>query len=223
MIPSDMLPGSEHKTKRFGIVVIEEYLSSTDVKVKFVNTGWTTTTRSSHVRSGSITDKTAKTVCGFGFIGDGEFKPSSKGKHTDVYICWRDMIHRCYSESKKELLPTYSNCLVCDEWANFQNFAKWYSENYPSDGISYQLDKDILSGSRTGKLYSPSTCKFVSPQENTEYACATNSKLLSPSGEVVDIFNIRKFCRENGLNQGAISRVMSGKWISHKGWKRVYE
>lgn len=34
----------------------------------------------------------------------------------------------------------------------------------------------------------------------------------------VEITNLRKFCRENNLDQGAMTRVNSGKQITHKGY-----
>lgn len=36
------------------------------------------------------------------------------------------MLQRCYNN--KQL--SYFDCEVCDEWLCFQNFAKWYEENY---------------------------------------------------------------------------------------------
>jgi hypothetical protein len=34
----------------------------------------------------------------------------------------------------------------------------------------------------------------------------------------IDVFNLRKFCRDNNLDQGAMTRVNSGKQIQHKGF-----
>ena len=40
---------------------------------------------------------------------------------------------------------TYTNCEVDEDWLNFQNFAKWYKENYYEiEGEQMELDKDIL-------------------------------------------------------------------------------
>lgn len=45
-----------------------------------------------------------------------------------------------------------------------------------------------------------------------------NFILKSPTGEIVKGKNIRKFCRDNNLNQGGISSVLAGKIRSCKGW-----
>ncbi len=43
--------------------------------------------------------------------------------------------------------------------------------------------------------------------------------MLSPTGEVVNILNLAKFCRENKhLNRGHMASVASGSLNSHKGW-----
>ena len=70
------------------------------------------------------------------------------------------MLERCYSKEKRYKNPTYEDCTVCKEWHNFQNFAKWYEENYYEiEGEKMCLDKDILV--KGNKIYSPSTCILV--------------------------------------------------------------
>lgn len=74
---------------------------------------------------------------------------------TYEYSVWKTMLRRC--ESNKN----YSDCVVCDEWQNFQVFAKWLRNNR-FYGFGYDLDKDILS--KNNKVYSPETCCLV-PRE----------------------------------------------------------
>ena len=73
----------------------------------------------------------------------------------------------CLSIQKRQ--PTYKDTIVCEEWLDFQNFAKWcYSQpllNAKADkGRYYQLDKDLLL--KGNKVYSPETCCFVPPVLN---------------------------------------------------------
>lgn len=42
--------------------------------------------------------------------------------------------------------------------------------------------------------------------------------LFLHNNEKIEIYNLRKFCRENNLDQGAMTRVNSGKQIQHKGY-----
>ncbi|ALY07069.1 hypothetical protein VmeM32_00078 [Vibrio phage vB_VmeM-32] len=94
------------------------------------------------------------------------------------------MLGRCYDSKIQEKQPTYIDCSVCDEWHYFQNFATWYYDNYPKDGISekYQLDKDLKVNGN--KIYSPETCLFVSHAVNlftTDHGSARGDYLIGVS------------------------------------------
>lgn len=52
-------------------------------------------------------------------------------------------------------------------------------------------------------------------------ALAGKYRFISPAGDVIDIFNMRKFCRENDLNAGIMNLVWNGHRKSHKGWRRA--
>lgn len=55
------------------------------------------------------------------------------------------------------LNPTYLEVTVCDEWLVYENFRRWYLENYVE---GWSIDKDLLSGMKV-KVYSPETCCFL--------------------------------------------------------------
>lgn len=61
--------------------------------------------------------------------------------------------------------------------------------------------------------------EWCTSQYNMEYSHAINLTLIDPSGSGVTITNLRKFCRDNNLDCGCMSRVISGKSSHHKGWK----
>lgn len=58
-------------------------------------------------------------------------------------------------------------------------------------------------------------CTF---QYNLEYSNAKSFKFVSPDGDVVTIFNLKAFCRDNNLNASNMHMVLSGKYKQHKGW-----
>lgn len=98
-----------------------------------------------------------------GYMGIGEY--DSK-KDNDAYIKWNSMLARCYNPKYIQKYPTYKGCEVCKEWHDFQNFTKWYYENYYKiDGEVMCLDKDILV--KRNKVYSPDNCVFVPHRINT--------------------------------------------------------
>jgi len=106
--------------------------------------------------------KLNKTIFNIGYIGEGKYKKSINGIKTKSYITWVGMIQRCYSDVHQLKHNTYIGCTVCEECKNFQNFALWYKENYPSFEIEnsrWELDKDLLV--KENKIYSPNTCVFI--------------------------------------------------------------
>ena len=105
-------------------------------------------------------DPYRRSVFGVGYMGEGQYKSSMNSIKMPHYVCWRNMIQRCYSEEYHRRQPTYRGCEVCEEWHNYQNFAQWYEDNYYQvPGKKMQLDKDILFPGN--KVYSPETCIFV--------------------------------------------------------------
>jgi hypothetical protein len=88
-----------------------------------------------------------------------EYKSRIDGEHTVQYNIWMAMKQRCNSKDLHVAHPSYKNCYICEEWLDFQVFAKWFDANYVE---GYQLDKDLLV--KGNKMYSPDTCCFI-PQE----------------------------------------------------------
>ena len=70
---------------------------------------------------------------------------------------------------------------MCEEWHNFQNFARWVEENiYFIDRDKINLDKDILQ--KGNKIYSPDTCIFVPQKINTLFCKANKIRGKYPVG-----------------------------------------
>lgn len=105
-----------------------------------------------------------KLVCGVGIYTEGKHKAKENGKKTKAYQAWRNMLDRSYSSDYHASQPSYIGCTVCDEWLEFQAFAKWFYDNHPQDGEKYHLDKDIkVTGN---KVYRPDACLFVPQSVN---------------------------------------------------------
>jgi hypothetical protein len=99
---------------------------------------------------------------GIGFIGVGQY--NSK-EHKLAYHKWSAIIQRCIkTDYTDESLKSYKGCTICDEWLNFQNFAKWFYENYYECQEPLCVDKDILI--HGNKHYSPETCLLVPQRIN---------------------------------------------------------
>ena len=108
-----------------------------------------------------------KKVYDVGTIGVGKYNSRNGINKTKEYNAWTAMLQRCYDIKLHIRHPSYINCTVYNDWLNFQNFAKWYEENYIEN---YQLDKDLLI--EGNKIYSPQTCCFV--------PCEINLSIIKP-------------------------------------------
>lgn len=134
------------------------------------------------VRIASVLKRDGDTQHGFYNTGGKYYaRRSHKGK-TKEYQLWENMKFRSYYQFLKDPIryANYKNVVVCDEWKDFQDFAKWFHEdsNYHE---GWQLDKDILSPDGS-PLYSPETCTFVPEEMNKALLNKSNHRGDFPVG-----------------------------------------
>ena len=157
------------------------YRGATDIDVlidgKYIRTGL----KYGSFIDRSIKNKYHKSVCGLGYIGEGNYLAQKHGIHSVHYNTWRNMIKRCYDEKTKKKHPSYENCTIADEWLCYQNFAAWSDENiYAVDGEKICIDKDILF--KGNKLYSENTCIYVPLRINNLFLKGGAAKSALPIG-----------------------------------------
>lgn len=163
-------------------MVIVEYRKYQDIDVYFPEYNWTFKNATYITfKKGNIKCPYERRYYGMGYLGEGKYKASKNGKDTKCYKTWSHMLERCYSEKYHKKEPTYKNCAVDNNWLNFQNFAKWYYENfYQIEGERMCLDKDILN--KGNKIYSDKTCIFVPQRINTLFVKCDNNRGTLPIG-----------------------------------------
>lgn len=153
---------------------IVKYKNAREVYVLFENCIEPIKCNYSNIRKGSVKNPYNPIVCGVGYKGQGEYSSHVNGVANKCYETWRGMLTRAYSIDYQKKHSTYMYCTVCEEWHNYQNFAKWYDENYYEvNGEQMCLDKDILV--KGNKVYSPETCVFV-PQRINKLSLKHDSK-----------------------------------------------
>lgn len=128
------------------------------------------------------------------------------GKNSRLYTCWLSM---------KKRAKNRTNCNVHLKWLTFAEFSAWSLAN----GYT---DKMVLSRKGDVGDYSPDNASWVTDEVSQAEANLTNSKHYTSmyKGEVVQIFNLRSYCRENNLDQGHMVKVASGKRRVHKGYTK---
>lgn len=172
--------GEVYNTNEGGTVTVMESLNSKTIKVKHNDRmGHEVITTPSHVTSGRLKNPYRPSVHGRGYMGVGIYQASVGGVKTIEYKIWSGILERCYSSSYCYTHETYKDCTVCDEWLNFQNFAKWYRNN-EDYGKGYDIDKDILV--KNNKVYSPATCILVPSVINKMLIGRDSSNRMLPTG-----------------------------------------
>jgi len=156
-----------------------ENLADCKSKVKFNDEfGYEVITDNTNVCKGSLKNPYYRKLFGKGYFGVGPYKsklgPGSQGyPNTKEYMAWINMLSRCYYDKytfRTTGNKVYDDAEVCDEWLNFQTFAKWFTEKHDytqlkERDIKVALDKDILG--EGSKLYSPETCALVPVEINS--------------------------------------------------------
>lgn len=147
-------------------MIIVKYNKEKDIDVYFPEYDWTAKgVAYSNFKKGKIKCFYERRTYGIGYLGEGKYKTTENSKQTKCYKVWNSMLQRCYDDKFHKKEETYKNCEVCKEWLCFQNFAKWYYNNYYEiEGERIDLDKDILN--KGNKIYSPENCIFVPEKIN---------------------------------------------------------
>ena len=170
--------GDIFDTNNCGKLVVLEYKGHLDVIVKFIDTGYETTTRANELRKGEVRDRSLPSVCGVGIIGNGITRVC--GVETRDYQLWKSMLCRCYDEKYSNKYPTYKDCEVSDNFKYFPYFKDWCSKQTWFGKEGWQLDKDILV--KGNKVYSEDTCCFVPKDLNSLLTHRKKDKGLYPVG-----------------------------------------
>jgi len=159
---------------------IVECFSAINISVKIDDIHILKNIRYDHFKDKSIINPYHPSIFGVGFMGVGKYKSKVNGKTTQTYQTWHHMFKRGYSEQLKNKYPTYKDVIVCKEWHNFQNFAKWHEENFKPHMVGWHLDKDIIK--KNSKIYSPYNCDFVPSDINVIFTKRQNHRGNLPIG-----------------------------------------
>lgn len=131
-------------------------------KVKFDTQNYETFASFNDIQKGQVNNPYIVSVNNIGFIGEGKY---SYSKNKDIHEKWSNILGRCYNiKNLRYYCYGAKDIRVCNEWFNFQIFAKWYEENSYIKKLS--VDKDILANINhlETKIYSPETCLLI-PEE----------------------------------------------------------
>ena len=157
-------------------MIISDYRNTNDLDIYFEMYNWICKHNTyDNFVNGRVKCLFEPRVYGHGYIGVGKYNYL---EHKDIYSRWTHMLERCYDKKYHVEKPTYKDCIVCQDWHNFQHFAKWYEDNYYDiDNEVICLDKDLFGNGKT-KIYSPQTCCFLPMKINSVISSTNNKKKL---------------------------------------------
>ena len=193
---------------------IVAYRNAMDIDVKFLDKdGYIYQhTNYTNFKNGQIKNPYDRCIFGIGYLGEGDAQ-----QKTQVGYCWRGMLERCYCDRMKKIHPAYYGIsTVCEEWLNFQVFARWYNENIYQVGTErMHLDKDILV--KGNKVYSPENCLIVPQRINMLFMNKPNKYGL-PTG-IKPSTKGRFEAKYNGKYLGIYNTVEEAE-LAHENEKR---
>lgn len=214
----------ERRINNFGSkMIIVGYRMSRDIDVYFPEYNWIAKgVQYSAFKKGNVKCPYERTVYGVGYLGEGKYKCKENGKYTKCYKVWNSMLERCYDSKYHKRQPTYIGCEVSEEWHNFQNFAKWYEDNYYKvEGERMALDKDILV--KHNKIYSPETCIFVPHTINSLFTKCDKSRGDSPIGTTPVNGKYQVRCRVYNFETGKSKKEYLGYYETQEKSFKVYK
>lgn len=66
-----------------------------------------------------------------------------------------------------------------------------------------------------------SNLEWCDAQYNVEYSKAKEYLVLTPDGDVVEVFNLNKYCKSIGIDSGHLYKTLTGSRKQHKGYKLI--
>lgn len=177
--------GEQNYNHQGELMTIIKCIDAFNIDIKFEETGAVKYAQQySNFKIGNIKDNFYPDIYDVGCLGNATSRDSNR-KKKKAYLTWHNMLMRCYDEKSFKKHPTYVDCSVCDEWLCYENFEKWFSENYYEiDNEQMELDKDILV--KGNKTYSPATCVFVPKRINMLIVKADGRRGKHPLGVTFD-------------------------------------
>jgi len=179
--------GKIYSTVNYGDLVILENLGGDPktkhimVKYRFILTGTEGITSFSTILKGNLKDNFLPTIYGVGYIGNADVK-----HHKREYQLWEGMLDRCYNEDNRQYEANYGGAgvTVCKRWHCFEYFLEdlQFLPNYNLwiNDHSYSFDKDYLQQDvpTNKKVYSPTTCMFVTKAFNSRLNILYNNDYI---------------------------------------------
>ena len=175
--------GKVFKSNSSGLFKIVKYVSSRNIEIEFLDTGFRLSTILLSIERGSVEDKTIPSAYGVGILGNVyksyNFVNGLRVKKLE-YATWTSVLQRSYDKKFHNRNPSYSDCTVSENFKHYTYFYEWCNRQAGFGKDGWHLDKDLLF--KGNKLYSEDTCIFLPPELNTLIIKCDNARGSYPVG-----------------------------------------
>lgn len=180
---------------------ILEYVKTDEVYIEFLSTGFKRMASLGNIKKGNVADLAKPSVYNVGYLGLGKYTSKVNGVQEPCYKIWQTILQRCYNPK----CSSYKNygekgVTICEEWKNYQNFAKWWEDHYKNWMQDWVIDKDILV--KNNLTYSPETCCLVPIKINNIF-----TKRCSKRGDLPIGVSIKTQTKKGVVYKSIISQL----------------
>ena len=154
--------GKTFSSNNFGDFIVVDYVSSKNITVEFIATGYQTKTTTKEINQGKITDRLKPSVFGVGVIGN-KYPINENGNINYIYKVWNNILNRCYNEKARLKYKAYSDCSTSDNFKCYEYFYEWFVSQKGCDE-RFEIDKDLLV--KGNRIYSENTCILLPKEIN---------------------------------------------------------
>lgn len=190
-----------YPSNNYGDMKVVEYNGWDNVKVQFLNTGYTTICQMSQLRAGNVRDKSLPSNQGIGIVGN-KYPTIINGKECHEYNTWSGIIRRCYDDRHSLKSASYKDCTVSENFKSYEYFYEWCQKQIGFGNYGWQIDKDLLI--KGNRVYSEDTCVFVPAEINIALINRKKDRGNYPLG-------VNR--RENGRFQSSVYMLGARKYL----------
>lgn len=184
-------------------------------EVEFLITGYQTEACKNKILKGKLRDPFFPFFRNVGYIGNASTM-TEDGKRKSSYTRWMHMIDRCFNEECSQY-GSYGTrgITVCDRWKSFENYDKDLLD-LPNYG---KLKHDTVDRINNEGDYEPSNCRWASRHMQADNTSLLSAFVACCPGGLLSSNNQKSFARQHDLYSTGISRCISSKQKTHKGWR----
>lgn len=192
------------------------------MKVRFLQTGYEATVKVFSITRRRVRDYCMPTIAGVGALGYARQSQDPK-----TFRLWEQMVLKCYSPKDVDYSRFGAKGItIAERWLRLDRFTEDIKELEGYNEEAYRDGKLILVLKEGQTEYAFDNCHFELIEEyrrgNMYKHRMKKFAAKDPSGKLHIATGIKKFARENGLNESSVCNCLAKRIKSTSGWTFKY-